>query len=71
MWFRAELHFFYETNNTSYLLTNWHNVSGKDPFTGAFLSSSQKCPTKLVVKLATWVAGGDPRTFCISPTELD
>jgi hypothetical protein len=30
--------FVYEKNHNFYLVTNWHNVSGKNPFTGEYLS---------------------------------
>ena len=36
--------FIYERNGTSYLITNWHNVAGKNPVTGTCLSETLAIP---------------------------
>lgn len=39
--------FIYEKNQNFYLVTNWHNVSGKNPFTGEYLSKTLAMPDML------------------------
>jgi len=51
--------FFYERNDNSYLITNWHNVSGKDSTTGAPLTAG-RVPTHLKAKFITYI---DERRF--------
>jgi hypothetical protein len=43
--------FFYEWNQQVYLVTNWHNVSGKNPETKQCLSPTGAIPNKLSVRL--------------------
>ncbi|MFC3079468.1 trypsin-like peptidase domain-containing protein [Phenylobacterium terrae] len=39
--------FFWRRNNRTYLITNWHNVSGKNPRTGVHLSPTAAEPNSL------------------------
>jgi len=39
--------FFWQEENGFYLITNWHNVSGRDPFTGKHLSATAAEPNTL------------------------
>ena len=43
--------FFIEQEGQKYLITNWHNVSGKDPVTGVSLSSTLAVPDRLSFSL--------------------
>ncbi len=43
--------FFIKRNERHYLITNWHNVTGKNPVTGEFLSGRMSLPNKLDVRL--------------------
>lgn len=36
--------FFYERNDQMFLITNWHNVSGRNPITGDCLSAHGGVP---------------------------
>jgi hypothetical protein len=40
--------FLWTEKNSHYLITNWHNVSGKDPFTGKHTSKTAAEPNKIV-----------------------
>ncbi len=50
--------FFFTEKNETYFVTNWHNISGRDPFTNNYLSNSQRRPLFIRAKFASWV--GDP-----------
>ena len=38
--------FFWKNTGVPYLVTNWHVVSGRDPFTGGVTSESQYIPAQ-------------------------
>ena len=50
--------FFYETQAETFIITNWHNVTGKDPQTGKSLNPGGRYPTYV---LAKWVVRGADR----------
>jgi hypothetical protein len=58
--------FLTERNGTTFLLTNWHNVTGKNPQTGALLDQKGRVPTHLRIfhnyapKLGEWVERVEP-----------
>lgn len=62
--------FFYDYGGACYLLTNWHIVSGKNPFNGDYIAKRHRRPTKLTAKLAQWL---DPskKYFMIKPVEIE
>ena len=62
--------FFYETDNRWFLVTNWHNVTGRDFQTGRVLSPLARVPTRLVAKLSTYTLGGREGSFAIEPHEV-
>ncbi len=39
--------FIYKLGNENYLITNWHNVSGKNPITGECLSTTLAVPDEI------------------------
>lgn len=41
--------FFWEAKGITYLITNWHNVAGRNPITGEVLHSSKERPTRFEV----------------------
>jgi len=43
--------FFMERNSKNYLITNWHNVTGKNPLTNEYLSSPFQSPDFLKVQV--------------------
>lgn len=45
--------FFYQHNGRSFLITNYHVVSGRHPETGAVLHPSGRCPDSIVLGVAT------------------
>ncbi len=45
--------FFYEHNGRSFLITNYHVVSGRHPETGKALHSKELCPDSIVLGVAT------------------
>ena len=44
--------FFYEVQGETFIITNWHNVTGKDPLTGRSLNSGGHYPLHIQAK---WV----------------
>ena len=48
--------FFYELDEDSFLITNWHNVSGRHFLTDKVLSPNGRTPTYLKAMFATVVA---------------
>lgn len=50
--------FLYSHNHQNFLITNWHNVAGRD-WTN-ISSSKRRVPTYLRAKFATYVEGGEP-----------
>ena len=59
--------FFYEIEDDWYLITNWHNISGKHFLTHEPLSPERRLPTRLVSKLATHTIGTEEDQFGIGP----
>jgi hypothetical protein len=49
--------FFYEYGEESFLITNWHNFSGRHFLTRAPISDSSRFPTYIKVKLSTYIDG--------------
>ena len=63
--------FFHETDGKWFVITNWHNVTGRDFQTGKTLSSQARVPTHLLGKLATYEpGGGSDKKFAIRPHEV-
>ncbi|MCY3569580.1 MAG: trypsin-like peptidase domain-containing protein [Chloroflexi bacterium] len=62
--------FFYSLDDKLFLVTNWHNVSGKNPFTGAPLHGSGRLPLTLTGKLATVMEDGESFAFVGRTLEL-
>lgn len=55
--------FFYQHAESNWLVTNWHNLSGRNPLTGKPLSvSTGAIPNELVLHAAEWGHDGD-KTF--------
>src|SRR5450759_2939578 len=46
--------FFYNHGESQWLVTNWHNLSGRNPHTGIPLSKTAAIPNELVLKAAIW-----------------
>jgi hypothetical protein len=42
--------FFYEADGENFIITNWHNVAGKDPFTGEHIHEEGRTPTFMRAK---------------------
>lgn len=63
--------FFVEEGDGWFLVTNWHNVSGKHFLTKRLIDHGGRCPTHIIAKLATYQLG-DPekRTFGVGPFEI-
>lgn len=53
----------YEVDGTTYLVTNWHSVSGRDPRTGRPLRSHNRFPNRLEVLLPHQDDQGDGTYF--------
>ena len=62
--------FFYSIDENLFLITNWHIVSGRDPFTKAPLHDVGRFPLTLSGKLATEMADGESFAFIGRPLEL-
>lgn len=43
--------FFIERSSNTYLVTNWHNVTGKNPITNEFLSHPYQSPDYLIIQV--------------------
>ncbi len=46
--------FFYNHGGSHWLVTNWHNLAGRNPYTGVPLSKTAAIPNELVLKAAMW-----------------
>ncbi len=44
--------FFWQTDNNLYLITNWHNLTGIDPFTGKHISEQTAAAASIAVAVA-------------------
>ena len=66
--------FFFEIDEQWFLITNWHNVSGKHFLTKMPLSPNGRLPTRLVAKLSTYRIGDvrskGLRSFGIAPCDV-
>ncbi|MEX0405527.1 serine protease [Aquibium sp. LZ166] len=62
--------FFYAQHQKEYIITNWHNVTGIDPYTGNLLDSKHRRPTRIVAKLSQWINNLDPRLFALIGLEV-
>ena len=49
--------FFYEINSNHFLITNWHNISGKHFLTKQYLNENGRCPTYIEAKIAIGESG--------------
>ncbi|MBF0268969.1 MAG: trypsin-like peptidase domain-containing protein [Alphaproteobacteria bacterium] len=58
--------FFYSYNDKNYLITNWHNISGKNFLTKEPNSAIRRFPTFLEVKLSAWLPGKNDTFTTIS-----
>ena len=61
--------FFYYFCDQTFLITNWHVLTGKDVFSKKYLSEGFRAPSRLVAKLARWLPGKNV-SFGIMPTEV-
>ena len=63
--------FFFETGDRWFLVTNWHNVTGRDFQTGKVISKLARVPSRLVAKLSTYDLGrGQDENFAIGPHDV-
>lgn len=62
--------FFFAASNGDYLLTSWHNVSGRNPFDGEPLSASGAFPLSVEANFATWISNDEPRQFTTWATPI-
>ena len=63
--------FFYEHNKQSYLITNWHNVSGRHFLTKIPLTSNGRFPTYLIAKLASYPVGHSSGHITSAPLRIE
>ena len=61
--------FFYSHDEKLFLITNWHNVSGRDSFTKTPVHGAGRLPLSLTLKLATEMEDGE--SFAIMGRELE
>src|SRR5262245_8381865 len=62
--------FFYSTADEIFLVTNWHNVSGKHPFDQTYLTKNHRSPTLLKAKMARWLGDTASGSFGIVPCNI-
>lgn len=62
--------FFFEVDNEWFLITNWHNVSGKNFLTKEPLRDDCCFPTRLIAKLSSYEVGDSVGSFGIVPCEV-
>ena len=62
--------FFFEMEGEWFLITNWHNISGKHAFTKTPLSQASRFPEHLGVKFATNVTGTNGFTTVAHRVEI-
>ena len=63
--------FFFENAGVSFVVTNWHVVSGKHFLTKDPVDGQGRCPARMVAKLATYEVGDAARQeFGIAPFEI-
>lgn len=61
--------FFFETDNAWYVVTNWHNVTGRHFQTHKALSSMSRVPTRLIARISSYL-GEEDDSFIIKPFEI-
>ena len=49
--------FFYDQDGDSFLITNWHNISGRHPETKKCIDKDLRTPTHIEVEFASWLQG--------------
>ncbi len=63
--------FFFEVDDQWFVVTNWHNVTGRDFQTSKLLSKHARIPTHLIAKLSTYKLGNSQnQSFAIGPHEV-
>lgn len=62
--------FIYDASNGEHLVTSWHNVSGRDPFSGTPLSPAGVFPLSAQANFATWITQDEPRQFSTVATPI-
>ena len=62
--------FFFELASEWFLITNWHNISGRHAFSKRPLGRSRRFPWYLDVKLATYLAGTEKFTTVAHRVEI-
>lgn len=63
--------FFFENAEVSFIITNWHVVSGKHFLTKDPIDGQGRCPLRMVAKLATYEVGDSTRQiFGIAPFDI-
>lgn len=63
--------FFFENAGVSFVVTNWHVVSGKHFLTKQPIDGQGRCPSRILAKLATYEVGDAERQeFGIAPFEI-
>jgi hypothetical protein len=63
--------FLYAFNGKRFFVTNWHNVSGKDCFTGEFISERRRAPTYLKARFCTLIEPTEAGTFTTSSHRVE
>ena len=49
--------FFYDLDGDSFLITNWHNISGRHSETKQLIDKNLRIPTHIEVQFASWLQG--------------
>jgi hypothetical protein len=62
--------FFYAVEKSDYLVTSWHNISGKDPFDNTYLCKIHRVPLIVKAKFATWIGAPAGKTFTTVATDV-
>ena len=62
--------FFFELTGDWFLITNWHNFSGKNAFTKMPLSKDLRFPEHINVKFASYISGGPSFTTIAHRVEI-
>lgn len=63
--------FYYTVAETRYLVTNWHNMTGRDFFSGKNLKSHGRTPLWIEVATATWLGQSAPGCFGIRSRRVE
>ena len=62
--------YFFAADGAEFLITNWHIVSGKNPFDQKYLRKDQRVPIILKARIATWVGDPEHRSFTTVAVEV-